>query len=56
MTYKSGQSAEKSGQYAMLGKNGKTLGIERTVVKGGIFPPTKKPGQSYKLIDPTKTR
>ena len=56
MTNKPGQTAKTSGQYAMLDKNGKKLGIERTVVNGGKFPPTKKPGQSYKLVDRTKTR
>jgi len=29
-------------------------GPERTVTKGEPLPPTPKPGQGYKLVDPTK--
>ena len=52
---KSGQSAPMSGQYGIIGPRGAKTGIERTVVKGEPLPPVKKPGQTYKLVDRTKT-
>ena len=55
-SYKPGQTAPTSGQYGMFGPRGGQIGIERTVVKGEPLPPTKKSGQTYKLVDKTKTR
>ncbi|MCX6984249.1 MAG: hypothetical protein NT118_05780 [Lentisphaerae bacterium] len=52
---KSGQSAPTSGQYGIIGPRGAKTGIERTVVKGEPLPPVMKPGQTYKLVDRTKT-
>lgn len=52
--YKPGQEAERSGQYAIIGKKGGDTGAERTVVRGEPFPPTPKSGMTYKLVDPTK--
>lgn len=48
-----GQAAPKSGQYALVGPRGGNLGSEITGVKGKTLPPTKVPGQGYKLVDPT---
>ncbi|MCC6913207.1 MAG: YjzC family protein [Rhodospirillaceae bacterium] len=55
-TYKPGEEAPRSGQYEMVGPRGGRLGTERTVVRGEPLPPTKGPGQSYILTDPTKTK
>lgn len=53
---KPGQRADTSGQYGITDKNGRLTGIERTVTKGEPLPPTPKPGQGYRLVDPTKHR
>lgn len=50
---KSGNIAEKSGQYQIIGPRG-GKGPERTVVKGEPLPPTPKSGSTYVLVDPTK--
>ena len=55
-TYKPGEKAPKSGQYEIVGPRGGHTGKERTITKGEPFPPTEKPGQSYILVDPTKTK
>lgn len=54
-TQKPGTTAKDSGQYEIVGPRGGGTGAERTVVKGEPLPPTPKPGQSYKLVDRTKT-
>ncbi len=54
--FKPGQKAPTSGQYEMLGPRGGHSGIERTVVKNEPFPPTQQSGQTYVLVDKTKTR
>lgn len=54
-SYKPGHTAPKSGQYGIVGPRGGETGKERTVVKGEPFPPTPAPGQTYVLVDPTKT-
>lgn len=54
-TFKPGQEAPKSGQYEIIGPRGGETGEERTVVKGEPFPPTPKSGETYKLVDPTKS-
>ena len=48
-TLKPGTPAPKSGQYQNPG-----TGDEVTGVKGKPLPPTPRPGQGYKLVDPTK--
>lgn len=48
-TLKPGTPAPKSGQYQNPG-----TGNEVTGVKGKPLPPTPRPGQGYKLVDPTK--
>ena len=53
-TYKPGQTAQRSGQYEIVGPRGGETGKERTVTRGEPLPPTPKPGQTYKLADPTK--
>lgn len=53
-TLKPGQTAPKSGQYAVTGPRGGDTGKERTVTKGEPLPPTPKSGMGYKLVDPTK--
>lgn len=54
--FKPGQKAPMSGQYEILGPRGGHSGIERTVVKNEPFPPTLQSGQTYVLVDKTKTR
>ncbi len=54
--FKPGQKAPTSGQYEILGPRGGHSGIERTVVKNEPFPPTQQSGQTYVLVDKTKTR
>lgn len=54
--FKPGQKAPTSGQYEILGPRGGHSGIERTVVKNEPFPPTQQSGQTYILVDKTKTR
>jgi len=51
---KPGQSAPRSGQYGIFGPRGGDTGKERTVTKGEPMPPTLKPGQTFRLVDPTK--
>lgn len=51
---KPGNIAQRSGQYEIIGQRGGQTGQERTVSKGEPLPPTPKPGQTYKLVDPTK--
>jgi hypothetical protein len=51
---KPGETARRSGQYEIVGPRGGGTGNERTVTKGEPLPPTPKPGQGYKLVDPTK--
>jgi len=50
---KSGMSAPKSGQYAVIGPRGGYV-TEVTVPKGHQMPPTPKPNSSFKLVDATK--
>ena len=54
--FKLGQKAPTSGQYEMIGPRGGHSGIERTIVKNEPFPPTRQSGQTYVLVDKTKTR
>lgn len=54
--FKPGQKAPTSGKYEILGPRGGHSGIERTVVKNEPFPPTQQSGQTYVLVDKTKTR
>jgi hypothetical protein len=51
---KPGQTATRSGQYEIVGPRGGGTGKERTVTRGEPLPPTLKPGQGFKLVDPTK--
>jgi len=51
---KSGEKAPRSGQYEITGPRGGGTGVERTVTRGEPFPPTREPGQGYRLADPTK--
>lgn len=55
-TIKPGEHAKVSGQYAIVGSRGGNTGVERTVVKGEPLPPPLQAGQSYKLVDRTKTK
>lgn len=48
-----GSTAPKSGQYEMVGPRGGSLNTERTVVRGEPLPPTRAPGQGYRLVDPS---
>lgn len=53
-TYKPGQKAPVSGQYAVVNSKGGKTGTEVTVTKGETLPPTPKPGQGFVLVDKTK--
>lgn len=53
-TFKPGQTAPRSGQYEIVGPRGGGTGKERTVTRGEPLPPTLKPGQEFRLVDPTK--
>jgi hypothetical protein len=53
-TIRPGQTVTRSGQYEIQGTRGGSTGKERTMVRGETAPPTLKPGQSFKLVDPTK--
>lgn len=53
--YRPGQKVPQSGQYEQLGPKGGVI-KEVTGVKGEPFPPTPRPGGSYKLTDPTKNK
>jgi hypothetical protein len=52
---KPGHTAPKSGQYQQIGPRG-GRGPEVTSVKGETLPPTKTPGSTYKLVDPTNNK
>lgn len=51
---KPGTPTPKSGQYGVVGPRGGDKGREVTSVLGKPLPPTQKPGEGYKLVDPTK--
>lgn len=53
-TLNPGDRTPRSGQYAIVGPRGGATGAERTSVQGKPLPPTPKPGQGYRLVDPTK--
>lgn len=50
----SGDRTPRSGQYEIIGPRGGHTGKERTSTRGNPLPPTPKPGQGYRLTDPTK--
>jgi len=52
-TLRPGEKVEISGQYAIVGSDGKYAG-EVTAQKGDKLPPTPKPGQAYRLVDETR--
>ena len=52
---KPGTKTPQSGQYIQVGPQGGKRGPnETTSVAGKPLPPTKQPGDGYKLVDPTK--
>jgi len=53
-TFKPGEAAPISGQYVIVGPRGGETNEERTSVQGKPLPPTPKPGQTYKPVDPTR--
>ena len=53
--FRPGEKAPVSGQWQIQGPRG-SKGPERTVVKNEPFPPTPKPGSTYKIKDRTKTK
>jgi hypothetical protein len=55
-TYKPGETAPASGQYAIVGRRGGKTSVERTVVRGETLPPTPKSGQSYRIVDRTHNK
>lgn len=56
MVLKPGNKSPASGQYSVVGPRGGRINHEVTVVKGEPLPPTKKPGQSYIMVDPTNNK
>lgn len=52
--YRPGQQIPKSGQYEIVGPRGGRTGVERTNVAGKTFGPTRRPGELYILVDPTR--
>ncbi|MBD9210343.1 MAG: YjzC family protein [Oscillospiraceae bacterium] len=56
MGLKPGQKAPASGQYGVVGPRGGKINHEVTVTKGEPMPPTKKPGQTYVMNDPTHNK
>jgi len=52
--YRPGQHVPRSGQYEKIGPRGGETGKEITGVKGKTFPPSVRPGITYKLKDRTK--
>ena len=56
MVLKPGNKAPASGQYSVVGPRCGRINHEVTVVKGEPLPPTKKPGQSYIMVDPTNNK
>lgn len=54
--YHPGEKSTISGQYNIVDKFGKSIGVERGVNAGERFPPPEKGGQGYILADATKTR
>ena len=56
MRLKPGQKAPASGQYGVVGSRGGKTNEEVTIVKGKPMPPTKKPGQTYIMNDPTHNK
>jgi transcriptional regulator with XRE-family HTH domain len=53
-TYTPGTEAPVAAQYGVVGPRGGDTGKEVTVPKGKTLPPTPKPGQQYRVNDPTK--
>jgi hypothetical protein len=53
-TFKPGEITKRSGQYEIIGPRGGKTGEEITSVKNKPLPPARKPGITYKLVDPTK--
>jgi hypothetical protein len=53
---KPGETAQRSGQYEIIGPRGGRTGEERTIPKGHTIPPTPKPGQTMRIVDPTKNK
>jgi len=51
---KPGTPAPRSGQYERVGPRGGGTGTEVTSTRGKPLPPTREPGQGYRLVDPTK--
>lgn len=51
---KPGTPAPASAQYEIVGPRGGRTGVERTVVRGEPLPPTKTPGQTYRIADRTR--
>lgn len=54
--HKSGEIAQRSGQYPIVGPRGGNTGEERTITKGEPFPPTPKKRQGFGKPDLTKHR
>lgn len=49
-----GTPAPKSAQYEITNRNGVGTGVERQSTRNHPLPPTPKPGQGYRVVDPAK--
>ncbi|MDF5709922.1 MAG: hypothetical protein PUP90_20205 [Nostoc sp. S4] len=52
-SYSPGERTPVSGQYELIDANGEGTGLEVTSTAGNPFPPTSKPNQFYRLVNPT---
>jgi len=53
---KPGEVARRSGQYEKIGPRGGRTGEEVTIPKGHRAPPGDRPGETYRIVDPTKNK
>jgi hypothetical protein len=53
--FSTGQRADKSGQYQVIGPRGGVKNVEITMIKGNVFPPHPE-GTSFVLVDSTKNK
>ena len=50
-TFRPGQNVPYSGQVEIVGPRGAHTGVERTVTKGEVFPPTPAARMRYRYAD-----
>ncbi|MHB1000802.1 MAG: hypothetical protein ACYC27_16290 [Armatimonadota bacterium] len=55
-TLKPGEKAPITAQYEVIGSRGGRINKEVQSTKGEPMPPTEKPGQTYRPVDPVKNK